>query len=236
MIRMIIVLTLLVSIVSGYSQTRDSKILFDFSAGIGSSRGTLSFSGSHQWYFGKKNNFRLGAGLRYTGFAGANLHYITAPAKLTSGDVGPLVIFKENVTDNIDSLVIKSPQVHALNIELSTEYKIFPKFVVGFNIDLAGFTFGGRKTATYINGDERKNIFAKPTTINKLLVSDNDIGTLNSELFVRYAISEKWALKCGGQFLFTEYTTETDVQQYPEPNNRFRNKSLLFTTGATLKF
>jgi len=37
----------------------------------------------------------------------------------------------------------------------------------------------------------------------------------------------------GAQFLFTEYTTSTKVQQLPEQNDRFRNKSLLLCLGIS---
>jgi hypothetical protein len=76
---------------------------------------------------------------------------------------------------------------------------------------------------------------AKPTSLNLLLVSDNDKGSLNSELFARYLIGEKWGIKGGVQFLFSEYTTDTELQQFPEPNDRFRNKSLMFSAGVSYK-
>jgi hypothetical protein len=60
------------------------------------------------------------------------------------------------------------------------------------------------------------------------------IKAANSEFFARYLLDENGESK-EVQFLFTEYTTDTEVQQFPEPNDRFRNKSLLFMAGVSYK-
>ena len=64
-----------------------------------------------------------------------------------------------------------------------------------------------------------------------LLTSDNDLGSLNSEFYLNYFFKDRWAVKVAGQFHFTEYTTDINVQQEPKPNDRFRNKSLLGAVG-----
>jgi hypothetical protein len=107
--------------------------------------------------------------------------------------------------------------------------------MAGFNIDLIGFSFGGSKKGNYINGFEGGMENASPTEFNILLISDNDNGSLNSELYLKYYWNEKWGAKLGAQFLFTEYTTHTEIQQFPEPNDRFRNKSLMVAFGVTYK-
>ena len=207
----------------------------NFTAGVGSTKGSFSLSYLYNWRLGKKQKLGLGVGARLTSFVGANLYYITAPAELTSGSTGPGVIFKENIDENIDSLLVKSPQINALNIMLNIDYKISSKILVGFNIDAIGFSFGGSKSANYINGSTGKITDASPTPFNVLLVSDNDNGSLNSEFYIQYFFKEQWALKIAGQFLFTEYTTDTNVQTFPEENDRFRNKALLFAVGITRK-
>jgi hypothetical protein len=63
-----------------------------------------------------------------------------------------------------------------------------------------------------------------------LLTSDNDIGSLNSEILVKYWFNPKWALKAGASFSFTEYTTANKL--YLE-NDRFRNKSLQAMVGIS---
>lgn len=72
---------------------------------------------------------------------------------------------------------------------------------------------------------------ASPAPFNVLLVSDNDRASLNSEIYLLYFINEKFAVKLGAQFLFTEYTTSYPVQTYLSGNDRFRNKSLMLIVG-----
>jgi hypothetical protein len=199
-------------------------------------QGTLSIHYSHLWKVGKPGKLSIGLGGRITSYLGANQYYSTAPANLTSGSAGPLVIFKKNIDENIDTLLVKSPHITMINVSINIEYQFWSRLTAGFNIDAIGFSFGGEQPANYINGIAGKNTTAKPTGFNALLISDNDRGSLNSELFARYKLSEKWSIKTGAQFLFTEYTTETEVQQYPEPNDRFRRKSLLIGLGVIYKF
>lgn len=208
-----------------FSQTKTNKVqLLDLSGSIGSSQGSVSASYIHNWHLGKKQKFSIGAGARFTSYLGSNQYFVTAPAKITSGSTGPGVLFKENINANLDSLLMASPSMNALNLSINLGYKITSKLTAGFNIDAIGFSFGGEKQAKYVNGTTVTNTTAKPTGFNALLISDNDLGTLNSELFATYSFNKKWSAKLGFKFLFTEYTTATNVQQVPEPNDRFRNK------------
>jgi hypothetical protein len=202
----------------------------------GSYRGSIAFSYTQQWRLGAQRRFGAGIGLRATGFLGANLNYITAPAKLTSGSTGPLIFFKEDIEENLDTLLIPSPQVNFVNLMISLDYNISSRFTAGFNIDAIGFSFGAKQRSNFMTNNRGKNVNATPTTFNILLISDNDRGSLNSELYFRYAVAERWLIKAAAQFMFTEYTTEMAVQEFPEKNDRFRNKSLLFGLGITKKF
>ena len=214
------------------SSPRNNSI--NIGAAIGSSQGAFTVSFIHDWRLGKKQKFVVGFGARSTSYFGANQYYTTAPAKLTSGSTGPGVLFKGNIEGNIDTFLIARPNVFAINTLINLGYHFNEKFSVGFNIDALGFSFGGEKKGNYINGFQGQNTTSKPTAFNALLIGDNDRGSLNSELYAKYRLHDKWSLKAGLQFLFTEYTTETNVQQFPQPNDRFRNKSLLFTVGASI--
>ena len=183
-------------------------------------------------FLGKKRNIEIGAGIRFTSYFAESKYFITAPARVTSGKTGPAVFFIENIKANIDSLLVPSSQVNALNLSVNFGYHISQKFYAGFNIDAAGFSFGAKQNVNYINGTTAVNSTAKPTAFNLLLVSDNDIGTLNSEFFVTYKVNQNWSVKAGYQFLFSEYRTVTNAQQIPEPNDRFRNKVSAFIFGV----
>jgi len=207
----------------------------DVTLGGAKYQGTLALSYVHLWRFGAKQKLGIGIGGRFTSYLGANQYYITAPAQLTSGSTSPFIIFQDNITANIDTFLIKSPQVNCLNLSININYQISKKINAGFNIDAIGFSFGGSRDGNYINGPVGKMAGATPTSFNVLLVSDNDRGSLNSEFFARYSLNDLWSLKAGAQFLFTEYTTSSKVQTFPQENDRFRNKSLLFCLGISRK-
>ncbi len=206
----------------------------DLGLAFGSGEGTFSAAYVHNWRLGKKQKMEIGVGGRLTAYLAANQYYSTAPAKITSGGTGPDVFFTEIITDNIDTLLIAKPRVLGINSMINFAYSVTRKFTMGFNIDVIGFSLGSEKNGNYINGTQGQNTMAKPTSFNLLLVSDNDFGTLNSEFYGKYKVNEKLGIIAGFQFLFTEYTTATEVQQLPEPNDRFRNKSGLFTLGVSL--
>jgi hypothetical protein len=65
---------------------------------------------------------------------------------------------------------------------------------------------------------------AKPTAFNLLLISDSDIGSLNSELYARYWINDRFAVRVGASFQFIEYKTDKNLTF---ENDRFRHKALL---------
>jgi len=220
---------------SAVAQTAQAYKLLDVSGAIGDSEGTMAVSFNFDKNLGKKHRIVVGGGIRFTSYLGKNQYYITAPAELTSGSTGPGVIFKENIEANIDSFLIKTAQVNSLNLMVTLGYNVSSKLLLRFNIDVIGFSFGKRVTGNYINGSQGAMEAANPSDFNLLLVSDNDKGSLNSEFFARYLLNDKWGLKGGAQFHFTEYTTDSEIQQLPEPNDRFRNKSLMFMVGVSYK-
>ncbi|MBL7870258.1 MAG: hypothetical protein JNM78_01500 [Cyclobacteriaceae bacterium] len=208
---------------------------FDLGVGGASNQGTLSAAYIYDWSLGKKEKIIVGIGGRVTSYIGANQYYSTAPAKLTSGSTGPAVFFKENIIANIDTFLIAKPRVVAMNAMINLGYKVTQKISVGFNIDAIGFSVGYKTRGNYINGSQGQNVEAKPTVFNLLLVSDNDLGSLNSEFYGKYKLNETISLKAAFQFIFTEYTTEIPVQQFPEPNDRFRNKSSMFSAAVSFQ-
>ncbi len=187
----------------------------------------LALSCTHYWHFGKNKKFAFGIGGRLTSSFGNNIQFITAPAKITSGKTGPGVFFATNITTNIDSINLSKINANALNASLNFKYSFTKKISLAFNIDALGITIGGKKTGTYVDGGKIA-ISAKPSTANILLISDNDIGSLNSELVATYKINNKWGIRLGAGFLFTEYTTSSTIQTTPTglKNDRFRNKTL----------
>jgi long-subunit fatty acid transport protein len=227
------IITLLMALpMTIFAQSKTSDYV-DASFAFAKYEGSQAFHYTHMWKFFEARKFGIGLGGRITSYLGANQYYITAPAELTSGSSGPLVIFKENIVDNIDSLLVKSPRVTSLNVSINIHYQVTQKLLAGFNIDAIGFSLGKKTQGNYINGPSGSITKGKPTALNALLISDNDIGSLNSELFVSYKLNKKWSAKVAANFLFTEYTTDTKVQSFPKGNDRFRDKSLMLGLGVT---
>jgi hypothetical protein len=218
------------------AQTLPSSSKFiDLNVGIGDSEGSLAFSFNYDSGLGKKKKIIVGVGGRFTSYLGKNQYYATAPAELTSGSTGPGVLFKKNIGANIDTFLVKTAQVNSLNLFITVGYNLSEKLMLRFSIDAIGFSLGKNTNGNYINGARGSIQSASPTPFNVLLISDNDRGSLNSEFFARYLLNDKWGIKGGIQFHFTEYTTDAEVQQQPDLNDRFRNKSLLFNVGISYK-
>ncbi len=242
--KIVLLMGLTITSISAFSQTINEQTLskqannyVDISTGFG--KGQILTAGSivHYWGIGKKQKLQLGVGARITNSFGTDQYFTTANAQLTSGKTGPGVLFADDIQANIDSFFIGKPQINALNISFNSEYFVSKKWSLGFNIDLIGFSFGASKIGTYINNGKTSLVGAKPTSFNLLLISDNDKGSLNSEIFARYKLNSKWSLRGGAAFLFNEYTTNTAVQQLNGiSNDRFRNKTLNAMIGISYQF
>ena len=227
-----LLLTILLS-VSGVSQAQDSTKVkkqpnMQYFMEGGLSLGSSSFSGvgaiQVDRSFGKKKNFIVGTGIRFTGFHGNDNNYITAPANLTSNDA------------NIDTLFATNSHIYSANVMLNLGYQITEKLQVGFSIDLIGFSFGPDNTSRYIRDGKYKSVEAKPSSPNFLLIGDNDIGSLNSSFYLKYKITKRIGAKLGYQYMFNELRTTTTAQTLPEANNRFRNKDSSVYVGAFFNF
>ncbi|MFY7938857.1 MAG: hypothetical protein ACOVOQ_15875 [Flavobacterium sp.] len=180
------------------------------------------------WAVSKNTKFKIGTGLRLTALFGSNIDYITAPARLTSGQTSPQVLFSETILTNLDTLSLSQTAVYYVNIPIHLQYSFTNRFEVGFNIDAIGLSLGSKQSGIFKAKESasfnQSKQTASPTTFNLLLISDNDLGNLNSELYARYWLNDKIGLRAGLSFQFSEYTT-TNTLTFE--NNRFRSKQLL---------
>ncbi len=198
------------------------------------------FTGAAEWSHlhglgRKKRRFKVGYGIRYTTYFGVRRNYTTAPSIYTSPVQGPTTIFSETIEENIDTLVFSNPNVTSLNLAIHLEYAFLLKLDVGFNIDAIGFSFGKERQGAVISSvydaGQSPVAKAKPTNVNILLTSDNDIGSLNSEFYVGYWISKKIRIRGGYTFYFSEYTTENNLSF---DNARIQNDRYRFKTGLLM--
>jgi hypothetical protein len=209
----------------------------DLALSIGGGQASIAFSFNKYHPMFRGGNFKIGYGLRFTHYQSETKDYKTAPAKLTSGVNDPSALFRENLVNNIDTVLIQTPNVSYLNAVINLQYTFFKKLDLEFSIDAIGLTIGKPKGATYASskwnpadGPIPSGIVAKPTAFNLLLVSDNDLGSLYSEILLRYHINKHVSVKAGGSFQFIEYTTNKKLRL---DNNRFRYKSFLPMLGVS---
>lgn len=190
---------------------------------------------NRQWGFGEFGHFKIGLGLRLTSYFGQNIDYVTAPAKLTSNTSSFKALFTENILANFDTLRMPRAQTNALNLAIHLQYTFGSRFDVGFNIDAIGVTFGSQKSGEFIARSQGRPLSIEPakvTPFNLLLVSDSDLGSLNSELYIRYWIRPKVGIRAGLSFQFSEYTTDRNLTF---DNDRFRAKTLLPLLAVSIK-
>jgi hypothetical protein len=187
---------------------------------------TVAASYNYIWLLGKQRRFEIGTGGRFTSYSGGtSRYYFSAPASIVSGG-----------SENIDTVSVTSPTIYSVNLLFNMAYRITGRIAVGLNIDVIGTSFGSEKLGTFMSGSTNTTVPVKPTPFNVLLGNNNDHGSLNSNFFVRYHVNDKLAVKAGVQHLLTEYSTSTEVQQQPSPNDRFRSKSTMFSAGILFYF
>ncbi len=189
----------------------------DLALGLGeNSSFSYAFSWNTSYGLFSSNKFRLGYGIRFSGFTGSELNYITAPADLTSDD------------QTIDTLLVNSPHSMGLSALVNIQYQFSPKFKLGFNIDAIGLGFGSSDNSRFISsentGQYPETVEASPSSFNLLLGGDNDLGQIKSEFYIAYALSEKTWLRGGMDMTFSEYSTN---QKLTHENDRFRYKPVL---------
>jgi hypothetical protein len=213
-------------ILSGVSMAQTATNNYSaWEATVGANRGHVLATASTINYVNDAK-FKVGVALRINSFVAKDKKYATAPAILTSGVKGPQAMFKPNILENIDTLLVSKLTTHSLNLALFIEYSFNVNFAAGFDIDLLGITLGGSRMVNLTEPlDGAESISAKPTRFNLLLVSDNDIGTLNSEFYFRFLPDNSDIYgKAGVSFYFSELTTARPLWF---ANDRFRYKTPL---------
>jgi hypothetical protein len=206
---------------------------FDFSTSFGQRQYATAASWSHLHGIGKSKKIKVGYGIRMTKYLGFDQNFITAPARLTSKKEDISVLFSKTYDENLDTLSIKRSQAIFLNASINLAYQLFPRVLIQFNIDAAGVTFGKERSGDYtssIYSGEKTDKKAAPTRYNLLLTSDNDIGSLNSEIFGTYWIKPDLGIKVGASYMFVEYKTEDKLAFN---NDRFRNKAWMGMIGIS---
>jgi hypothetical protein len=216
---------------------------FDLALGAGGTGFSPALSFTQMFGLGKSNRFKIGYGVRVTSYFGGATDFRTAPAKFTSGKSSFSALFADDILANIDTFRVKSFQTHAVNISVNLQYNLTKKLEVGFNIDLSGKTWGTTEEGELISRRNKRKFrdgsttsSANPETWNFLLISDSDIGSLNSEIYGRYWVTDKIGIRAGASFQFVETTTEKKVEINGLTYNTWRKKSLMPMIAFSYRF
>ncbi len=209
----------------------------DASLQFGKNNLVVSEQLSFNWYVGKKQKLFLGAGLRMNSFFGSNANFTTADATLSRGKTGLGAFFSPKKNETIDTVTIGSSSAFSLNLGFYAGYAINENWTVGANIDLLGFSVGANANGNYISNGVSTPTKAKPSNGNVLLVGDNDLGSLNSQFYVRYRFNAHWSATLSAGIMHTEVLTENKVQNINGiSNDRFRNEVMNFGVGVGYRF
>ena len=211
------------------------------SGGNGSFSPAISFT--QLWGLGKSNRFKVGYVVRITPHFGGETNFRTAPARFTSGSSSFSALFADDIVANIDTFSVKSFQTFAVNIGVVIQYAVSNKLEIGFNIDATGKTWGSTVTGNLISKTNKRKFQdgsitsdANPETWNFLLVSDSDIGSLNSEIYARYWVTNKIGIRAGISYQFVELTTEKKVEIKGRLNDTWRYKNTMPMIAVSYKF
>lgn len=229
-------------IASGQEKSQPNGSAFDIavSAAPGTVSGALAWFRMHK-IVKQVPGLQVGYGVRLSSFIGANKFYVTAPARHTSPAQNLTTIFSETIEENIDTITTATAATNSLNAAIYIQYSITPKIDFGLNIDAIGFSFGPQRQFNVISSvfdpNQSPVQTGSPTQLNLLLTSDNDIGSLNSEFFLRYWLNERLGLRAGYTFLFSEYQLDMPLSFDDGRiiNDRYRYKSSMVLFALTYR-
>lgn len=189
------------------------RTMWDLTAGTGNGATSVSL-GAALTRGALGDRVRLGLGLRST-YVGGTLKLTPAARNIPAGVVDtlatPVVALMLNVSGH--AALVLTGRLHA-----------------GMNIDLVGLGAGGARTATYRASASATplTVSASPARTNVFLYASNDRGSLNSEFFAAWMLSDRVALRGGLSHQLVEYETERALSSN---TRRFRKYSNLLFVG-----
>lgn len=172
------------------SFAQQMRVIEHYSLGYGFDKKTSvpTFMYSQTLVMGKNNNFAIGTGLRITSFFAKDKTY----TGITSQN------------SNVSVVPYPRANVNAINIPLIVEFKT-KKVLIGANIDLVGFAFGGKRDSLTVNNKTTQRLDSLSFTPPRLNLAFGGRGLTNNEVYVGFRPQEELTVKVGISFLFTQY-------------------------------
>ncbi len=180
----------------------------DMSLGMGSKIFTGSVSWHKMFNVAWKKRIKLGAGLRFSMANVIKSMYLTAfPSRPDAG--------------TYDSLFFDDHTIYSLNLTFHADGSLTKWLDAGFNIDIVGISFGditdaSYRSATFLPATSTEQ--AKPELLNVFAFGNNNLGTTNTQFYLRIWPGENFYLMAGYSLYHITENTENTLNF---SNNRF---------------
>jgi hypothetical protein len=195
----------------------------DLSLGSNGKSNIGSFSVGHLWGLGKRKQWRVGGGLRYSSFFSNKPEHEFYSARPDF----------YRVNEKMDTVKISHPQQNNIVLFLEATYRIKGKIELGFNIDLFGYAFGASKSGKFIGSNSSIPITTNVSanSISYLIYDIYDVGMIKAEFMIGYWLNKNWLVRGGLSDFLIEYKTPTELQK---DNKRF--KDLIYVPFIAIRY
>lgn len=178
----------------------------------------------YTWGIGHEiQRFNFGAGLRTNSFFTKKRYYKTASPELTA--LNPA---------GADSLYIQKVQTNTLNAYFIFMFHIKKGVDIYFTTDIGGINFGDSRQAYFVSYETAPTIEdankykTEPYAFNLNMWEDNSFGTINSEVYGNFSLSNTLRWRLGVNYMRNEYILNRDI---PLNGRRFSQRHYMVFTG-----
>ena len=162
--------------------------VLDLTGAVGPSLNYGSVAGWRLWGLDEAGRFQVGLGVR------GSYYFANDLALDSQSGEAPAQV-----------LLVPRPRLGAINAAFHVRALVAGPLRVGFNLDLAGVSFGPERVSAYDSPINIAPPIAKPTSGNLLLGGSKDRGSLNSELYASVALPAGLSVRVGYSHLVTGY-------------------------------
>ncbi|MCX7744112.1 MAG: hypothetical protein N2167_06060 [Flavobacteriales bacterium] len=184
----------------------------EMSLGMGSKIFTSSVAWHKMFNVAWKKRIKLGGGLRFNMANVTKRMFITAfPGRPDAG--------------TYDSLFFDDHTIYSLNLTFHADVSFTRWLDGGFNLDVAGVSFGettdaSYRSATFLPATSIEQVH--PELFNVFAFGNNNRGTTNTQFYLRFWPGENFFIKAGYSLF---HITENTVNTLNFSNNRFVTSS-----------
>lgn len=165
--------------------------------------------------FGRERSYRIGTGFRLNYFNLKNRTFDGVETKIKQVSITPNPKFNGA----------------SVNIPIVAEFHT-KKIILGVNIDIIGMSFGKTREGENLKVDNYEgtldSLNASPRSLSLLLLGKNNRGTLNSELYLGYKVSDELTVRAGISSLSSSFTSRYTPKSGKETTlGRFQTSQIM---------